>query len=454
MSFREGYHHVTEAEVQFIIREYSKLDQRIFSDRVSIRNLGWRIMVQLEEGEGPGEEEEMVGVYVQCEGPASARDGWSCNATVRVLARNRNDQAENIDNYNYVSIYSAEKPILGEAGFMPYYRNPEPDNPFISNDTLVLEITIIPNEITWGTGTKSHPTQTLIQYSPKPGSDLIPKLLFVGVGNICQSIIKGILRARPEACQQIFVIPANLHKYCTNVAKKFRCKTTPLDYSHAAFALKFNPEIVFLCISRYMRGKNLGEYKLKYILDHLNQSIMISLMPGAKELQRESSVRVILENSAEVNTSSIFYQKPKNYQCKSQLERLKFDKQLERAKGVLRLLSPSVIEIAEDKYFDLAAGFSGGLGLYYEAIQSMSDAATKGGLSRRKAMRLSAQLARGAGKMMMAKRSDSSVMEAELCPAGRAIVDDLTDKCFTAAVASAMRASIRKATTSSNVRNA
>lgn len=74
--------------------------------------------------------------------------------------------------------------ILGEAGFILFNMTIH----ISTNDTLVLEITIKREESTLGTGTKSHPTQTLIQYIPKPVPDLIRDCCLLVLVKICQSI--------------------------------------------------------------------------------------------------------------------------------------------------------------------------------------------------------------------------------------------------------------------------
>lgn len=277
---------------------------------------------------------------------------------------------------------------------------------------------------------------------------MIPKLLFVGAGNISQSIIKGILKVRPNAAQHILATaPTNKN---LDVIKSLGCRTSLMENIKSALD-DFGPELVFLCVKPqvYKKEANDASTHLHSLLSMVKSQTKISVMAGVPSSQSEWSLRVMLNNCAEIGATSVFYLRPDCYKTKSKTERDAFDRQLERAKQVLQLLGGPLVEVTDDHLLDVSTGFCGsGIALFYEMIQAMSDAAVQEGLPRAEAIRVSAQMSKAAGDMVLISGKHPYVLRDEVCsPAGTTIqgVSKWHDQSIGVKIGLAVKASIARA---------
>lgn len=279
---------------------------------------------------------------------------------------------------------------------------------------------------------------------------ILPKLLFVGAGNISQSIIKGILKSRPNATQQILATaPSNKN---LEIIKNLGCRTSLLEDIRSEVK-QFNPEFVFLCVKPQVFLKETRNHTshLHGLLSDVRKKMKLSVMAGVPSSESENAVRVMLNNAAEIGATSVFYLRPDTYKHLSKTERDDFDTQFARAKEVLKLLGEPVVEVGDDHLLDVSTGFCGsGIALFYEMIQAMSDAAVQEGLSRNEAIQVSAQMAKAAGDMILKNKKHPYVLRDEVCsPAGTTIqgVSKWHENAISVKIISAVKASIARAKT-------
>lgn len=277
---------------------------------------------------------------------------------------------------------------------------------------------------------------------------IMPKLLFVGAGNISQSIIKGILRARPNAAEQILATaPSNKN---LEIIKNLGCRTSLLENIRNEVKL-FDPEFVFLCVKPqvFIRESSDRSSCLYRLLAELNDKMKLSVMAGIPSSPSSCTMRVMLNNAAAIGATSVFYRRPILCELMNKSGQNIFDEQFEKAKEVLKLLGEPIVEVSSDHLLDVSTGFCGsGIALFYEMIQAMSDAAVQEGLPRNEAIQVSAQMAKAAGDMILTNKKHPYVLRDEVCsPAGTTIqgVSKWHENAISVKIIAAVKASIRRA---------
>lgn len=278
----------------------------------------------------------------------------------------------------------------------------------------------------------------------------LPKLLFFGAGNIAQSIIKGFIRAQPDAVKQILVT-APTTKNLQIVDKTIGCITSPMGIHMEEKLKEFQPDYVFLC----MKPQNLlvsMELKREDLLYNLMRYVpagctVLSLIAGircqkqveALDITTSSLVRVMLNTAAEFGTSSVFYYSNEELDSTTHA---KLD-------DMFSMIGQPVIKLGDENLLDVSTGICGsGIALFYEIIQAFSDVGVKNGLTRRDSTMIAAQLSKAAGKIISRKDAHPYQLRDQVAsPAGTTIfgLDRWHELSINQRIGQAVQASIDRA---------
>lgn len=254
-------------------------------------------------------------------------------------------------------------------------------------------------------------------------SQQIPRLLFVGAGNIAQSIIKGIIKARPSAAQQILAT-APTSKNLNVVGGTLGCRTALLE--NALTTLDgFQPDFVFLCVKPQVLMTSISKSPhdmLSHLLSSItNRCVLLSLLAGVRtdtfakafKFPEVSTVRVMLNTAAEIGSTSVLYH------AHHSLDREKV-KDMEE---IFTLIGQAVVRLNDESLMDVATGVCGsGIAFFYEMIQTISDIGVLNGMNRTDATLVAAQLSKSAGEMILQKRQHPYQLRDEVTsPAGTTI---------------------------------
>lgn len=250
----------------------------------------------------------------------------------------------------------------------------------------------------------------------------MPKLLFVGAGNIAQSIMRGILRAQYVAADQILAT-APTNRNLNVIKEKLGCRTILLNNVHTSTLAEFHPDFVFFCVKPQVLLSSLSKKDtLTQLLSYIpHRCITLSLAAGIKSRTLAGSfnrppqniVRLMVNTAAEINATSVFYYthpeiEPDDH---SNLKRL------------LNMIGQPVVSLADENLMDVATGVCGsGIAFFYETIQAIGDISVKNGLRRDQATQVAAQLAKAAGEMVLTKQAHPYQLRDEVTsPAGTTI---------------------------------
>lgn len=254
-------------------------------------------------------------------------------------------------------------------------------------------------------------------------SQQIPKLFFVGAGNIAQSIIKGIIRGRPNAATRILAT-APTSKNLDVVKRVLGCKTTLLE--HASNSLnEFKPDFVFLCVKPQVLMDSISQPqddKLSHLLNSMpDNCTTLSLLAGIRrdvftsafEIPSKNLVRVMLNTAAELGSTSVLYH----------IDQELTSKKTEEMENLFRLIGQAIVRLSDEKLMDVATGVCGsGIAFFYEMIQTISDIGVTNGLNRADSTLIAAQLSKSAGEMLLTKRSHPYQLRDDVTsPAGTTI---------------------------------
>lgn len=236
-------------------------------------------------------------------------------------------------------------------------------------------------------------------------SQQIPKLLFVGAGNIAQSIMKGIIKAQPTAAKRILAT-APSPKNLDIVKKTLGCETTLLADAFDSVH-DFKPDFVFLCMKPQVLMASISNSEedllTKLISNTCIDSITLSLLAGVKSeifttafsMPKSRIVRVMLNTAAEIGSTSVLYHADRELNAYKACE----------LEGLFKLIGQAIVRLNDENLMDVATGVCGsGIAFFYEMIQTISDIGVKNGLSRSDATLVAAQLSKSAGEMLLEKR--------------------------------------------------
>lgn len=252
----------------------------------------------------------------------------------------------------------------------------------------------------------------------------LPKLLFVGAGNIAQSVMKGLVKNRPGFSDSILATAPTM-KNLNVVKSTIGCHVTLLENANIPVS-DFKPEFIFLCVKPQVLVSTMASQKPNNRLRDLLFSLepdctIVSLLAGIKSdylssvIARapESIVRAMLNTAAEVGASGVLYHSKPDLGT-DKIEKLEF---------IFKHLGNACISLDDEKLMDVATGVCGsGIAFFYEMIQSISDVAVKNGLSRADATLIATQLSKGAGEMLLAKASHPYQLRDQVSsPAGTTI---------------------------------
>lgn len=256
-------------------------------------------------------------------------------------------------------------------------------------------------------------------------SQHVPKLLFVGAGNIAQSIIKGIIKAQPNAAKQIMATAPttrNLEVVRTNLG----CQTTLLSDVDASLD-NFVPDYVFICVKPQVLLSSLPQDMLYRLIDSISKRsrcTTLSLLAGVTRMKFASTfgipgdnlVRVMLNTAAEIGSTSVFYHTDQDTRTEK----------VQQMENLFQLVGQPVIRLHDEKLMDVATGVCGsGIAFFYEMIQAISDTAVKNGLNRADATMVAAQLSKSAGEMILQKRSHPYQLRDEVSSAAGTTIHGL-----------------------------
>lgn len=279
-------------------------------------------------------------------------------------------------------------------------------------------------------------------------SQQIPKLLFVGAGNIAQSIMKGIIKARPSAANQILAT-APTTRNLNFVKETLGCHTSLMKNVLTTLD-EFKPDLIFICVKPQVLMASITKQDL---LTQLLTSIpagctTLSLLAGIKShvftnafnLPRSNFVRVMLNTAAEIGATSIFYNTHHDLAPET----------VQVIEDLFKLIGQPVVKLPNENLMDVATGISGsGMAFFYEMIQAVSDVGVKNGLTRADALKVAAQLSKSAGEMVLIKQSKHpyQLRDEMTTPSGTTIygLDKWHEQSTSQNIAKAVQASIDRA---------
>lgn len=254
----------------------------------------------------------------------------------------------------------------------------------------------------------------------------IPKLLFIGAGNIAQSIMKGIIKARPNAADHILATAPTL-KNLTIIKSTLGCRTTLLDSAIDVCLNEFEPDFVFLCVKPQVLMASISKQSKDDMLSNLLSSMptmnctTLSLLAGVKSdiftsafnIPASDIVRVMLNTAAEIGSTSVLYHANHSLSAEKVLA----------MEEIFQLVGQAVVRLNDENLMDVATGVCGsGIAFFYEMIQTISDIGVKNGMTRADATLVAAQLSKSAGEMLLNKRSHPYQLRDEVTsPAGTTI---------------------------------
>lgn len=255
----------------------------------------------------------------------------------------------------------------------------------------------------------------------------IPRLLFVGAGNIAQSIIKGIIKARPNASNHILATAPSTKNL--SLLDKIGCKTIILNEAHKSI-VDFKPDFVFLCFKPQVFLKSIDNFRFKKTQDHLYNFLNViprncttlSLLAGVERhnfvttfsMEGDNFVRVMLNTAAEIGSTSVLYHATTNFTQTTKAQEME---------DLFNLIGKAVVKLNDESLMDVATGLCGsGIAFFYEMIQTVSDIGVKNGLNRTDATLVAAQLSKSAGEMLLEKKSHPYKLRDDVTsPAGTTI---------------------------------
>jgi pyrroline-5-carboxylate reductase len=233
-------------------------------------------------------------------------------------------------------------------------------------------------------------------------SQIMPKILFVGAGNIAQSILKGIIKAQPSSAKQILATAPTRNNL--DVIEKLGCQVSLLSDINGKLA-EFKPEIIFICIKPQVLLHSISKRDalLQLLSSVPHKCIMISLLAGIKSQilattlnqPERNIVRVMLNTAAELQATSVFYHPHVDLEPNNE----------KKLNDLFQMIGHPIVKLVDENLMDVATGLCGsGIALFYEMIQAMSDAGVKNGLMRDKSTQVAAQLCKAAGEMLLSKQ--------------------------------------------------
>lgn len=288
-------------------------------------------------------------------------------------------------------------------------------------------------------------------------SQQIPKLLFVGAGNIAQSIMRGILRDQPQAAQRILAT-APTNRNLDQIRDKLGCKISLLKNAKSTLS-EFDPDFVLICVKPQVL---LSSISSRDLLTQLLKSIphkctTLSLLAGIKSqvfasafnLPERSIVRAMLNTAAEIGSSSVFFH------AHNELDSVTLD----RVQQLFGLIGRPVVKLNDENLMDVATGVCGsGIAFFYEAIQAVADVSVKNGLTRTEALQVAAQLSKSAGEMLQQKcgAHPYKLRDEVTSPAGTTIygLDKWHQQSTNQSIQAAVQASIDRAKELSSISEA
>lgn len=276
---------------------------------------------------------------------------------------------------------------------------------------------------------------------------LVPKLLFVGAGNIAQSIMKGIIKACPTAAQQIMAT-APSYRNLNFIQQHLGCKVGLLN-SMTKTLHEFDPDLILICVKpQVLMASTSKRDSLTDLLRSIpNKCTTLSLLAGIRsrvistgfDLPERNIVRLMLNTAAEINSTSVFYHAHDQIRPET----------LEAVQSLLKLIGHPVVKLNDETLMDVATGICGsGIAFFYEAIQAISDLSVKNGLTRADSIRVAAQLSKSAGEMLLYREAHPYQLRDDVAsPAGTTIygIHKWHEQSTNQAIANAFQASIDRA---------
>lgn len=209
---------------------------------------------------------------------------------------------------------------------------------------------------------------------------------FIGCGKMATAIIKGCLSVKNPIFSNICASEIDSQQR-ENIANQFKIKV----FDNNIDVVK-NSNIIILCVKPFVIKDVLKEIA-PYIT---NDNIIISIAAGVKIslikefIQNAKIIRVMPNTPAMVNegVSAICFEDGLDEKLKT------------IACEIMKTVGETIY--TEEKYIDIITALSGsGPAFYYKIINDIAKAANKMGLDYETALKLSAQTAIGAGKMIL-----------------------------------------------------
>ncbi|CAG5121773.1 unnamed protein product, partial [Candidula unifasciata] len=137
-----------EATFQFVVENFSKLEESVLSPPCMVRNLPWKIMAMPRKNHA--DRQKSLGFFLQCNGDSESTS-WSCQASAELRMLKWDPEAEPCRRSIQHLFYHKEND-WGFSHFMAWQDVLDPSNGFIKDDKIILEVHVVsdaPHGVSW-----------------------------------------------------------------------------------------------------------------------------------------------------------------------------------------------------------------------------------------------------------------------------------------------------------------
>ncbi|KAK0051801.1 ubiquitin carboxyl-terminal hydrolase 7 [Biomphalaria pfeifferi] len=137
-----------EATFQFVVENFSKLEESVLSPPCMVRNLPWKIMAMPRKNHA--ERQKSLGFFLQCNGESESTS-WSCQASADLKMLKWDSEGEPCKRSIQHLFYHKEND-WGFSHFMAWQEVLDPSAGFIKDDKIILEVHVTadaPHGVSW-----------------------------------------------------------------------------------------------------------------------------------------------------------------------------------------------------------------------------------------------------------------------------------------------------------------
>lgn len=140
----------SEATFQFVVENFSKMDESVLGPQCVVRNLPWKIMAMPRKNNQSVERQKSLGFFLQCNGDTEST-AWSCHASAELRMLKWDPEGEPCKR-NIQHLFYHKENDWGFSHFMAWQDVVDPANGYIKEDKIILEAHITadaPHGVSW-----------------------------------------------------------------------------------------------------------------------------------------------------------------------------------------------------------------------------------------------------------------------------------------------------------------